>query len=49
MVARLGLLVVVILVAGCSTLPVCADGPGDRPGECLPWPESPPSIGPQGP
>jgi len=38
-------LVVGPLAAGCTTLPPCANGPDDRPGECVPWPKSPPAIG----
>ncbi len=48
MLTRLVLLGLITLIAGCTTLPVCANGPGDKAGECLPWPKSPPSIGPQG-
>jgi len=40
-------LVVGPLAAGCTTLPACANGPDDKPGECLPWPKSPPAIGGQ--
>jgi len=40
-------LVVGPLAAGCTTLPPCANGPDDRPGECVPWPKSPPAIGGQ--
>jgi hypothetical protein len=47
MITRLVLLLVVTLAAGCTTLPVCANGPDDKPGECVPWPKSPPSIGGQ--
>jgi len=47
LIARLVLLVVITLAAGCTTLPVCTNGPGDKPGECVPWPKSPRSIGPQ--
>jgi hypothetical protein len=47
MFARLGLLVLLALAAGCTILPACANGPGDKPGECLPWPKSPPPIGGQ--
>jgi hypothetical protein len=46
--ARLGLLLLLALIAGCAAPPACANGPGDKPGECLPCPKSPPAIGPQG-
>jgi len=47
----LGILGVALVVgpfaAGCTTLPARANGPDDKPGECLPWPKSPPAIGGQ--
>jgi hypothetical protein len=46
---RLILLVLLACAAGCGFkfLPVCTNGPGDVPGECIPKRPSPPPIGPQ--
>jgi len=45
----LSLLVLLACAAGCGFkfLPVCMNGPGDVPGECIPKRPGPPPIGPQ--